>query len=344
MINGWSSFVRGGLCAAVIMYVPACTSAALRAPLRLDGGFIQYQPWMAKLDERAWQQELEAMRKARMQTIVLQQLQHETTRYIPDSSAAPDPTGIILSYADAHGMEVFIGLAVDSGWWKCGQWQDYLDAAALKNMALADEIWKRYGSHRSFVGWYLPQEMWEGPFTDEQVALARHLFHRLSDHCRSLSKDEPKPVALSPFHTGRVPPSEIEKLYRDLLRGSGVNIVMLQDGVGARGWDDRMADMVVPYFEAMERACWANHVEFWANIECFKLVSRTSSGPKEFAPADAQRLSRQLTAVAPFVRRIVTFDFFHYMSPYRQDERARKLYEDYVKAGVSATNSSSRSN
>jgi len=41
-----------------------------------------------------------------------------------------------------------------------------------------------------------------------------------------------------------------------------------------------------------------------------------------------------MAAVTPFVCRSVTFDFFHYMSPYRQDERAKKLYEDYLKLKV----------
>jgi hypothetical protein len=254
---------------------------------------------MATLDEHAWQRELDAMQKAGMRIIILQQLQQETWRFIPDSPQAPDPTEIILSCADAHQMKVFVGLATDSGWWKCNQWKDYLDSAAVKNMTLADEIWKRYGSHQSFAGWYLPQEMWEGPFTEAQVALARRFFRRLSGHCKSLSGSAPKPVAISPFHKARATPAEVEKLYRDFLRDAGVDILMLQDGVGAKGWDDEIEEKVVPYFGAFGRACRANHVEFWANIECFKLVGRTSSGVKELAPADAERLDRQMAAAAP---------------------------------------------
>ena len=37
---------------------------------------------------------------------------------------------------------------------------------------------------------------------------------------------------------------------------------------------------------------------------------------------------RQLKAVAPYVDKIVTFDFFHYMNPHRGDSQ-RQLYEGY---------------
>ena len=37
---------------------------------------------------------------------------------------------------------------------------------------------------------------------------------------------------------------------------------------------------------------------------------------------------RQLEAVAPHVERIVTFDFFHYISPFRGAAQ-RELYEGY---------------
>ena len=40
---------------------------------------------------------------------------------------------------------------------------------------------------------------------------------------------------------------------------------------------------------------------------------------------------RQLAAVSPYVDKVVTFDFFHYMSPLR-GEPQRRLYEGYLKA------------
>lgn len=328
------SLVIGGLLAAVVALTPGCAGTSPSARLRIEGGFIQYQRWMTKLDERAWHQELAAMRKAGMDMIILQHLQQGDWKVMPNSPQATDPTEIILRYADAHQMKVFVGLGSDAGWWKCNQWKDYLDSAAAKNMTLADEIWKRYGSHQSFAGWYLPQEMWEGPFRDEQVVLARRFFRRVGDHCKSLSGKSPKPVAISPFHKARVTPDAVEKLYCEFLRGAGVDILMLQDGVGAKGWDDEIEGRVVPYFDAFSRACRVNRVEFWANIECFKLVGRTTSGGKELAPADAERVNRQIAAAAPYVRRFVTFDFFHYMSPYRQDERAKKLYDDYLELKI----------
>jgi hypothetical protein len=305
-----------------------------RGGVRLDGTFIQYQPWMTKLNERAWRQELNAMHRAGMRFIILQHLISEQTRYIPDTPDKPDPTRIILDYADSHEMKVFVGLATECQWFRVRQWKDYLGPAAAANIRLADQVWARYGTHRSFAGWYLPQELWDGPFTQEQIGQVRRFYRSLADHCRSLATDARRPVAIAPFYKGTIPPEEVETLYADLLRDSGIDILMMQDGVGAKGWDQEIEKRVVPYYKAFERACRTNQVEFWADIECFRLVGKSSSGTKQLAPADAPRLGWQLLAAAPFVRRCVTFDAFHCMSPRRDDARAKMLYRDYVREFV----------
>src|SRR5437016_3915509 len=85
----------------------------------ITGGFIQYQGWMIKsqrnptgLDERAWEDEIEAMRSAKMDTVVIQRLEADGASFIPvpGDRGAVDPTEIILRYADAHSMNVFLGL------------------------------------------------------------------------------------------------------------------------------------------------------------------------------------------------------------------------------------------
>src|SRR5438034_411963 len=74
---------------------------------------------------------------------------------------------------------------------------DYLDREAAESMRLAEAAWTRYGRHRSFAGWYLPQELWDGAFDDGQIARLRAFFRRVSDRCKALSGG--KPVAIAPF-------------------------------------------------------------------------------------------------------------------------------------------------
>lgn len=292
-------------------------------PLRLDGGFIQYQEWMMRLNADAWHRELDAMRRAKMRIVVLQYLASGEQRFIPARAGATDPTAVILDYADRHDMEVYVGLSSDEGWWKQATDAAYLDGAARACLRLADEAWRRYGKHRSFAGWYLPQELWDASLDDGQIARLRGFFRRVSDGCKRLSG--PRPVAIAPFFSGISKPEVVERVYGALLEGSGIDIVMPQDGVGARGWDDQVESRVVPYFRAFRGACLRAGAAMWSDLESFR---RADTG-RGFQPTTAERVSRQITAEAPFVERFVTFDFFHYMSPHR-GEAQKRLYDDYV--------------
>lgn len=309
----------------------AASAVLLAAPaspgLRIEGSFIQYSDWMMKQTRAEWRRELDAARAAGMRTIIIQWLALGDRDYM-NAPAAEDATRIILEYADRHGMHVYLGLASDDAWWKRWGERDYLDSAARKCEATAERAWKRYGAHRSMAGWYIPHELWDAPFTADQVALLRGFYRRISDRCKRLSAG--KPVATAPFFSGLTPPARVADLYADLLTSSGLDIVMLQDGVGARGWDGEVETRVTPYFSAFRDACVRAGVELWSDLECFRLKSGQGGG---FEPAAPGRVLEQLAAAAPFVRRFVTFDFFHYMSPSRGDA-ARALYQGYRKACV----------
>ncbi len=277
-----------------------------------------------KLGAPAWRRELDAMRRARIDRIVVQWLREDQTDFIPADPKAVDPTEVLLDEADAHGMQVFIGLTMEAAWWNRWSDADYLDHAAADNLRIARKAWDRYGGHRSFAGWYVPQEMWDGAYSDDQIARLQAFFARVSAGCKALSHG--KPVATAPFFEGTAPPDSVERLYTRFLHGAGIDILMLQDGVGARGWDDQVAEHTVPYFRAFRNACRADGVELWSDLESFRLAPKPSTG---FLPADAARIGRQLAAEAPYVRRFVTFDFFHYMSPYRGAAQ-KALYQDYL--------------
>lgn len=290
--------------------------------LRLEGSFLQYSDSMTNRTFAEWRRELDAARAIGLRTIIIQWLSHGNHEYMPAGSG-PDPTEHILRYADAHGLRVFVGLRGDEAWWS--NWKDaaYLDALAAASERIASLAWKRYGHHRAFAGWYIPTELWDAPFTDAQIAALRRFFRSISTHCKSLAGG--KPVAIAPFFSGLTPPKRVSEIYAALLTDSNVDVLMLQDGVGARGWDTEIEERVVPYYQAFRDACLAAGVELWSDLECFRLEDRKTHA---FGPAPAERILEQLAAEAPFVRRFVTFDFFHYMSP-SCGKQASNLYYGY---------------
>jgi hypothetical protein len=326
------------LAAAILSLAAGCSlndgkgaPGARRGPI--EGTFIQYQDWMMKMDERAWHRELDAMQRAGIRLIIIQWLEMNDSRFIPSDSAAVDPTRIILEYADTHEMEVFIGLAYADLWWTRLKDQRYLTLAAQTSIQVANEAWARYGRHRSFAGWYLPQELRDANYPSQHIDALRNFLKGLGDWCRTLSGG--KRVLISPSMSGLVPPELFERSYTSLLLGSGVDVVILQDGIGARGWDNDLEGHVVPYFRAMRAACQTAGVTMWSVIEIFHHGGK----PSESAPASIERVDRQLAAESPFVSTFVMFDFFHYMSPYRGDAQKR-LYNDYLHELVAPTGSS----
>lgn len=309
------------LLASLLFSTLSAAETARPTGLRIEGTFIQYQEWMTRMSREEWKRELDAARDAGMRTLIVQWLRHGDRKYLGGSL---DLTSVLMEYADLNGMRVFVGLAADEGWWRGWNDPDYLRRAGDTCVQTAAEAWKRYGKHRSFAGWYLPHELWDIPFTPEQIARLRGFYRRMSDECKRLS--DGKPVAIAPFFTGLMQPKRVAEHYGRLLEGAGVDIVMLQDGVGARGWDAQVEEKLPPYFAAFREACLAAGVELWSDLECFQKAPE--GGMTLFEPARIERVLEQLAVAGPYVRRVVTFDWFHYMSPSR-GEPARRLWEGY---------------
>ena len=66
-----------------------------------------------------------------------------------------DLVEMFLTLADKYNMAFYFGMYDSGKYWQEGLFQKEIDL----NMALIDEVWKKYGHHKSFQGWYLSQEI-----------------------------------------------------------------------------------------------------------------------------------------------------------------------------------------
>jgi hypothetical protein len=193
------------------------------------------------------------------------------------------------------------------------------------SMRVADQAWKRYGHYFAFAGWYLSPELRDANYSSYHVSEIRAFWRQVGDYCRALSGG--KPVAIAPAMSGLIGPETFQRTCTALLIGSGIDIVMFQDGVRARRWNTNLEARVVPYFRAMQSACRLAHAKLWSDIEIFQKAGQGAGS----VPAPIERIQRQLAAESPFVESFVMFEFFHYMSPWR-GEAQKELYEDYLRA------------
>jgi len=360
-------------------------------PTGLTGTFIQYQGWMMKnrrhpnnpqgLTQDIWKKELEAMQRAKIDTIIIQRLEGDGESFIPDADdrEAVDPTDVILSYADTHAMRVYVGLWL-------GQWPDAkvisADPDLLKNtknddIRVAGVAWARYGNgkHNSLVGWYIPQEIWNINWDLDANKRVRTFFREVSEYCKGM--DDSKrisnrlPVAISPFFSpyGSATTEEVvTSVYVAFLKGdeevkgAGVDLVILQDGVGARckNSEYEITSFVQPYFraflKAITEASKVQKVALWGNIESYKTVQGGCIDNYQkrlvLEPTVFSRLSLQLRAASldpdnnqPFFEKVVTWDFFHYMSPMHPGSTLgarQELYSAYVDSYAQAKTKSAR--
>jgi Domain of unknown function (DUF4434) len=338
-------------------------------PKRINGAFIQYDGDSPRLKQADWTAMLDKMREAEMKTIVIQWLFH-TARFVDpplnldfmNTSDGTDETGEILEYAKRHNMQVFLGLWFDDNWWTNAESanQDYFKEDGVfvtESKRVAQAAWERYGSKYkdTIAGWYIPQETWNVNYDETQINTIRAAFKSISKFCKE--KLANKPVAFSPiFSPVNYPsgtPEVVEKVYADFLANSGIDIVMLQDGAGARCWHSKkdLEDNLPRYFAAFSSAAKKaseenkksnqGSIKLWADTEVFVGTNsdcKPGNDGKDFRPACLERIKMQLELVAPYVENIVAFDFNHYMDPVTPDSfvyqkplcERKRLYYNYL--------------
>ena len=121
----------------------------------------------------------------------------------------------ILDEADQLDMAVFPGIGLYA-------WFDFTPDSLRWHLDIIEELWKMYGHHSSFYGWYISEEvhgvlnslMVNDRYTSEEYQHdIIHFFSEVKKFCRALTPD--KPVMLAPNCHG-VP--AVEPVWRELLQ------------------------------------------------------------------------------------------------------------------------------
>jgi len=310
---------------------------------RLGGAFVQLDRGNKNWTREAWGTELVRMRAAQIGIVIVQYLEARTSdqpttseEYVPEGPGDPDPLMAILDNADCQGMKVFVGLRYDARLLD----SEFLNAPGKLRRALADELARntelvarlteRYqlATRASFAGWYLPVEV--ANFKEDYPGEKRGWVSQLSEFTKNLVKvcqaKVKTDVAVSPYFNGKkqqgvlpewlVGPELMGKNYQRLLQGTGLSIVMLQDGVGVGKIPAAEVDgYVKEYLLAIQKACTEASppeepkIRFWLNVESIC--------------ADINRLRAQMALGVGRAEKIVTFDFPHHLGQ-------NPLYDAYL--------------
>ena len=256
------------------------------AGARLSSAFVVLSKRTVGLSAGQWRVTLDQARALGIRHVIL-------ADRVPDSEAA---IGIILEYADAHGLEVLLTVPHNRQWYPLLR-RDPLELAAETARAM-ERRWARFGRHRCVVGWYdYPEFGRLGPL----VPRVRAYYRAVSAAIARISPG--RAHAISPYAPDGYPVSLWGREWQQVLTGSGVTQVWFQDGVGVHGGCDPLTRL--PYWRSLSRACRAAGVEMCGNVESFVHLTKD---PVTYRVSTSAELRAQLAVAGAFARRITTWE------------------------------------
>ena len=232
-----------------------------------------------------------------------------------------DLISLFLRLCEPRNMRFFFGTYDSGRFWHRHEWRREVEI----NRGLIREAWARYGGHGAFGGWYLSHET---PDTSKRIM---DIHAALAEEMRAVSD---LPILISPFFNGRLDPAGVSGRLDDEERLSIEEHIEQWDEYFSRlgglidfcAFQDGTVEMLdlEEYVRASAELAGRYGVEPWSNLEAFD-----RDVPMKFPPIDSRKLLYKLETVQPYVSKIITFEFSHFMSPNSMWPSARMLYRRY---------------
>jgi len=214
--------------------------------------------------------------------------------------ACADPIEAALSGADKYGIKFFVGGGFYGDWESPNIISD--PVAARRRLQAIEEIATLYSHHRSFYGWYWPNEAFISPHYSEQ-------FIQYVNTCSKLARQlTPRTrILIAPYGTRMAAPDD---KYVRQLASMDVDIVAYQDEVGVRKSN---VEETSAFYEALKKAHdRAQRAAIWADVEIFEFEGAVYKSA--LVPASFERVLRQLEAVSPWVDTILVYQYLGLMN------------------------------
>lgn len=289
------------------------------------------QPTLAHKEwsTRQWRDEFTRLRKLGTRALVIQWSQYDMVTFYPKPGEQDSLLSRIASAAVESGLDFYTGLALNSDWAK-PQTLDgrKIDRALRENKQVATSIHQHFGKHPNFLGWYIPQELTDIFYTDDQRELILGFFSELSDFLKEL--DTLKPILASGYTLPEK--SHLVKFTMWWMRvfdESGIDTLIFQDSAGTA--TKQKWETITPYVEAIsiiDDEYFSGDIWFVAEIFSQLDGPDINNRPFRAVPADFGRISRQLQLLGGYGKRIASYAYFPYMQP-DSGEAASRLYQQY---------------
>ena len=253
------------------------------------------------------------------------------------------PVDYILEAAKNNGMKVYLGLYLDAQETSATDWWSVMDYRLLDTVTYSGKIdyassyWRRarnayeyhklrsvqvlnelcdlYGDHEALAGFYFVPEI---AYT--QAMIQDSSKHYVIDMIRPVVEaahacKSTFTLAVSPYVGSVLPyprenpsPEGYGDWWEDVLSATGIDLMYLQDGIGAN--PDSLTeeyDAISGYEREIKRACDnSGTTTCWGNVEIYH-----GTGPR-MTPSTLEKVRLQMDAFAPYAEKLVAFSY-HYI-------------------------------
>ena len=288
---------------------------------------IPHQNW--GIEE--WDSDFATMKKIGIDTVILIRCGHKkwqtfNSSILTNAGCYQPPVDLVSQFLDLsekYDMKFFFGLYDSGSFFETGDYKEELEI----NIPLIEEVWEKYGTRKAFQGWYISQE------TSRNSESIIKIYNDQAKRCKEVSGG--LPTLISPFIDGRkalsssisdtkkdksLSPEQHFTEWNEIFDGirDNIDIVAFQDG--QVDYDE------LPEFLEVNRILAEKFgIESWGNIESFD-----RDMPIKFLPIKWEKMLLKLDAARiAGVKKLITFEFSHFMSPQSCYPQARYLYERY---------------
>ena len=306
---------------------------------KIDGTFFEFKhhniaegkywnPQLEQFNSKNWREKVCEISSIGMEYIVVMATALYDRCYFK-SSIFPfadipcfDPIEELLDEADKCNIKVFLGNGFYGDWRKANYNIKSQEVINLSFKAM-EEITQLYAHHKSFYGWYFPDETCI--IFNYSKDFVKYV-NLCSKKCDELTPD--KKTLIAPFGTNLV---YANKKFIDTLANLDVDFVAYQDEVGVR---KTPVDRTKRLFEKLKTAHdKAGRSKLWADIELFDFEGLVYKSA--LVPAKIERIQKQIANVSPYVDKILGYQYLGLMNPenstsFAGNSDSVKLYNDYI--------------
>lgn len=295
-----------------------------QAPLLPSVDFIQ--SWYAcSLGAEDWNIYFETLAQLGFDTVILQssfdnesgEVAYYESQTYPSGEYYSSTLELMLTSADKHNFDVYVGTYTPQNWWNTNYNDQYVaDAIAVHNI-LFEEIYTKYHTHKSFVGWYYTPEMFSTilGYENQWIKLLNGVIDGIEKYGNGL------PMIFSPYRGKYTSPflewgNTFDKVCKGVHFRKG-DVLAPQDGFGAHSPNKQ--SYTVELYEFAQyclNATEGTNLTLWINCELFS--SRGQFCSKE-------RMLQQFRLANAFCNKTLCFSFAHYA--FAAEDKT--LFEDY---------------